>query len=339
MRPRGAERIFEDTAGDAGEGPGLRDAPDHLRGGSLVDWRLDRLGRSLKHPIAQADSLRTHGVGLRILKEAIDTDCSTGRLPVDGEVATFLVGAEAAWKRWLDGISVAHSLGSGAFRGGARGTAGELDGALTAVHPYVRYQATDRLSAWGVLGYGAGHLTLATDGSTWSTDTSMRMAAGGARGVFLRGNGGLELAAETGAGVDLGGSLRYADAALGLTVDAGGRHLVAHEDDAYREWGASASIRLDPGTPASDALACARAGATGEDAAEPVDGRHAEDELLLFRLELPTPIASVPRQAACARMSVTSLQRGRSASGEPPGGPGEHAWRHGPRTDARLSRS
>ena len=231
---------------------------------------------------------------------------------VDGEVATYLVGADAAWNRWLAGISVAHSLGAGAFRG-ARGTAGELDSTLTAVHPYLRYRATDRLSAWGVLGYGAGDLTLAADGSTWDADTFMRMAAGGARGVFLRGGGGLELAAkmdarltriasaaatgeagllgatagdtsrlrlllegsrtfafgagrmltptlelgvrrdggeaETGVGVDLGGSLRYADAALGLTVDAGGRYLAAHEDDAYREWGASASIRLDPGTP------------------------------------------------------------------------------------------
>ena len=229
---------------------------------------------------------------------------------VDGEVATFLVGADAAWNRWLAGVSVAHSVGAGAFRGGADGSAGKIDGTLTAVHPYLRYRATDRLSAWGVLGYGAGDLTLATDGSTWRTDTSMRMAAGGMRGVFLRG-GGLELAAkvdarlthidseaatgetgllgatsggasrlrlllegsrafalsetrmltptlelgvrrddgdaETGAGVDLGGSLRYADAALGLTVEATGRTLLAHEDAAYREWGASASIQIDPG--------------------------------------------------------------------------------------------
>ena len=233
---------------------------------------------------------------------------------VDGETATLLVGADAAWNRWLAGIAVAHSVGAGGFRGGPGGGAGELDSALTAVHPYARWRANDRLSAWGVLGYGAGGLTLATNGAAWETDTSMRMAAGGLRGVFLRGAGGLELAAktdlrvthiasdgvednaagllaaaaggtsrlrllvegsrpfrfgaarmltptlelgvrrdggdaETGAGVDLGGSLRYADAALGLTVDASGRYLAAHEDDAYREWGASASIRIDPGTP------------------------------------------------------------------------------------------
>ena len=55
--------------------------------------------------------------------------------------------------------------------------------------------------------------------------------------------------AETGTGIDLGGSLRYADAALGLTAEASGRYLVTHEDAAYREWGASASVRIDPGTP------------------------------------------------------------------------------------------
>ena len=230
---------------------------------------------------------------------------------VDGEVATFLLGADAAWNKWLAGISVAHSLGAGSYRGAADGATGELDSVLTAVHPYARYQATERLSAWGVLGYGAGDLTLATAGSTWRTDTAMRMAAAGARGVLLRGAGGLQLAAkmdarlthiasaaatgeagllgaaaggasrvrlllegsrafsfggtrmltptvelgvrrdggdaETGTGIDLGGSLRYADTRLGLTVDASGRYLVAHEDDAYREWGASASVRIDPG--------------------------------------------------------------------------------------------
>ena len=248
---------------------------------------------------------------------------------VDGEVATFLVGADAAWNRWLAGISVAHTIGAGGFRG-ADGADGELDSALTAVHPYLRYRLSDRISAWGVLGYGSGDLTLETDGSAWETDTSMRMAAAGMRGVLLRGAGGLELAAktdvrltriasdaaegaagllgatagaasrarlllegsrpfsfgpmrtltptlevgvrrdggdaETGMGVDLGGSLRYADAALGLTAEAGGRYLAAHEDAGYREWGASASIRIDPGV-AGRGLTLSVAPSWGADAA------------------------------------------------------------------------
>ena len=81
LRDAGCERIFEDTAGGAAERPALREALAQLRAGdTLVVWRLDRLGRSLKSLIAHAESLRTQGVGLRSLKEAIDTDSSTGQL-------------------------------------------------------------------------------------------------------------------------------------------------------------------------------------------------------------------------------------------------------------------
>ena len=53
--------------------------------------------------------------------------------------------------------------------------------------------------------------------------------------------------AETGTGIELGAGVSYADAALGLTVEGKARGLLAHEDTDYREWGASASVRLDPG--------------------------------------------------------------------------------------------
>ena len=239
-------------------------------------------------------------------------DGMTDGVSLDGEVATFLIGADAEWNRWLAGVALAHSLGAGGFRAGAGAVGeGDVDSTLTAVHPYVQFRASDRLSAWGMLGYGSGELTLATGGGEWSADLTMKMAAGGARGVFARGAGGLELAArmdalltwtesdavrgeagnldgvtdgasrlrlllegsrtftldeqrvlaptlqvgmrrdggdaETGVGLDVGGTLRYADASLGLNVEASGHYLVAHEDAAYREWGASASMRLDPG--------------------------------------------------------------------------------------------
>ena len=81
LREAGCERIFEDTAGGAAERPNLNQALSHLRAGdTLVVWRLDRLGRSLKDLIARAEDLRSGGVGLKSLKEAIDTDSSTGQL-------------------------------------------------------------------------------------------------------------------------------------------------------------------------------------------------------------------------------------------------------------------
>ena len=247
-------------------------------------------------------------------------------LVLDGDVTTFTFGADAARGRWLGGVALAHSTGEGGFRDHADGDhagrgSGTLESTLTGVHPYLRLQASERLSLWGVLGYGTGDLTLAVDASgdrprrTWQTETEMQMAAAGARGVLLSAedHGGFELAArgdarlvrmfsdaamgadgagklsasesqtsrlrfilegshriemaggqtltpslevglrhdggdaETGTGVEVGSGVRYADPALGLTVEGKARGLLAHEDADYREWGASASVRLDPG--------------------------------------------------------------------------------------------
>jgi len=78
----GCARIFSDTASGA-----LRDRPelarvlDHLRAGdTLVVWRLDRLGRSLRHLIDTVSMLAQRGVGFRSLQESIDTTTPGGRL-------------------------------------------------------------------------------------------------------------------------------------------------------------------------------------------------------------------------------------------------------------------
>ena len=54
-------------------------------------------------------------------------------------------------------------------------------------------------------------------------------------------------AAETGAGLEVGGGLSYAYPAWGLTLEAHGRLLLAHQDTDYEEWGAGGSLRLAPG--------------------------------------------------------------------------------------------
>ena len=53
--------------------------------------------------------------------------------------------------------------------------------------------------------------------------------------------------AETGTGVELGGRVSWEDPDTGLGVEVRVRTLVAHEDSAYREWGASGAVRLSPG--------------------------------------------------------------------------------------------
>jgi DNA invertase Pin-like site-specific DNA recombinase len=63
------------------ERPELARALDHLRAGdTLVVWKLDRLGRSLRHLIDTIGALEARGVGFRSLQESIDTTTPSGRL-------------------------------------------------------------------------------------------------------------------------------------------------------------------------------------------------------------------------------------------------------------------
>lgn len=48
-------------------------------GDTLIVWRLDRLGRSLRDLIAMLNDLKRRGVKFRSLTEAIDTETPTGR--------------------------------------------------------------------------------------------------------------------------------------------------------------------------------------------------------------------------------------------------------------------
>ena len=65
------------------------------------------------------------------------------------------------------------------------------------MYPYGRYELSERLSLWGVAGYGAGTLKLTPDGkAAMETDTALAMVAVGGRGVLVKPSegGGLELA-------------------------------------------------------------------------------------------------------------------------------------------------
>ena len=75
--------IFMDkVSGAKTERPGLSKCLETLRSGDiLVVWRLDRLGRSMRHLITLVEDLRNKGIGFRSLNEgAIDTTCASGEL-------------------------------------------------------------------------------------------------------------------------------------------------------------------------------------------------------------------------------------------------------------------
>src|SRR3954454_19559278 len=78
----GCIKIFTDTASGAqAERKGLTDALSFVRpGDTLVVWKLDRLGRSLKDLITRITELETRKIGFKSLTENIDTTTSGGKL-------------------------------------------------------------------------------------------------------------------------------------------------------------------------------------------------------------------------------------------------------------------
>jgi DNA invertase Pin-like site-specific DNA recombinase len=89
----GCQRVISDVASGARtDRPGLAEALAYLRtGDTLVVWKLDRLGRSLRHLIDVITGLHDRGVAFRSLQEAIDTSTPGGKLVfhVFGALAEF----------------------------------------------------------------------------------------------------------------------------------------------------------------------------------------------------------------------------------------------------------
>jgi DNA invertase Pin-like site-specific DNA recombinase len=78
----GCYRVFTQTASGArADRPTLQQLLDQLRpGDTLVVWKLDRLGRSLRHLVDTVTGLADRGIGFRSLQEAIDTTTPGGKL-------------------------------------------------------------------------------------------------------------------------------------------------------------------------------------------------------------------------------------------------------------------
>ena len=81
LRATGCNRVFTDRiSGSHAQRPGLDDALSHAReGDTLVVWKLDRLGRSVKGLVDLVAELEQRKVHFRSLTDGIDTTTPTGR--------------------------------------------------------------------------------------------------------------------------------------------------------------------------------------------------------------------------------------------------------------------
>jgi DNA invertase Pin-like site-specific DNA recombinase len=120
----GCIKIFTDTASGAqAERKGLTEAISYVRAGdTLVVWKLDRLGRSLKDLIARITELNDRKIGFKSLTENIDTTTSGGKL------IFHIFGALAEFER--DIIKERTNAGLAAAR-----TRGKLGGRPKALSP------------------------------------------------------------------------------------------------------------------------------------------------------------------------------------------------------------
>ena len=116
-----------------------------------------------------------------------------GALSLGGDVRTTMFGADYAKGPVVTGLSLSHSRGLGEYAGVA---GGQVASSVTGLYPWLGYKATDRITVWGVAGYGAGGLLLTPEGGpALESGLSMAMAAAGTRGeLFAGGGGGFELA-------------------------------------------------------------------------------------------------------------------------------------------------
>ena len=77
----GCERIYEEKDSGVGERPELQAVLQYVReGDTLVVYKLDRLGRSLKDLLDIIEELQKKQVNLVSLRDAIDTSSSSGNL-------------------------------------------------------------------------------------------------------------------------------------------------------------------------------------------------------------------------------------------------------------------
>lgn len=81
LESAGCEQIFEDKiSGKHTNRPGLNKLLKTLtEGDTLVVWKLDRLGRSMRHLVTLIEEMRQRGINFRSLTDSIDTATPMGR--------------------------------------------------------------------------------------------------------------------------------------------------------------------------------------------------------------------------------------------------------------------
>lgn len=113
LKSADCERIYEDRlSGKRADRPGLAGAMEALRADdTLVVWKLDRLGRSLRQLISFVEELSRRGVHFRSLTDNIDTSTPGGRFFFHIMASLAEMERELIVERTRAGLKAARALG------------------------------------------------------------------------------------------------------------------------------------------------------------------------------------------------------------------------------------
>ena len=109
----GCQKVFEDKiSGTKAERPGLSLCLEMLReGDTLVVWKLDRLGRSVKQLVNLVGELQEQGIHFKSLTDSIDTSTAAGRFFFHVMASLAEMERELTIERTRAGLEIAKNLG------------------------------------------------------------------------------------------------------------------------------------------------------------------------------------------------------------------------------------
>jgi len=113
LEQAGCQKVFEDQlSGKRDDRPGLARALEVLRAGdTLVVWKLDRLGRSVKQLVDLVARLQEQGIQFKSLTDNIDTSTTSGRFFFHVMASLAQMERELTLERTLAGLAAARRLG------------------------------------------------------------------------------------------------------------------------------------------------------------------------------------------------------------------------------------
>lgn len=149
LNQHGVERIFsEKMTGTRSDRPQLQEMLKFLReGDTVVVWKLDRIGRSMRDLINIVTNLQEKGVHFVSLKENIDTSSATGKLifGIFASLAEF--ERDLISERTRAGLDAAKARGR---KGGRPGVDEEKIALAVKMHESKQYSIPEILRATGI---------------------------------------------------------------------------------------------------------------------------------------------------------------------------------------------